>query len=79
MSKIPAKILNDDCTIVYDSICRSNNRHCTEVTLNDIQPAPKQHSFLHITTVLSDEIYSESKSISDKPDPNSGESNQNQT
>lgn len=74
MSRIPDEILNDDCTIVLDSICPLSNENCSEVTLNDIQPAPKQHSFLHITTVLSGDIVSESELIS-----NAGESNQNQT
>lgn len=77
MSKIPADILNDDCEIVYDS--QSSDGDFLEVTLDDINPAPKPRSFLHITTVLPNDRVSGSESLFDEIGSNLDENNQNQT
>lgn len=79
MSRIPAEILNEDCAILYDTWNQSSNENCLEVTLDDMRPAPKQHSFLHLTTVLPNDIISESEPISGEQSSKSFESNQNQT
>lgn len=77
MSKIPADILNDNCEIVYDS--QSSDGDFLEVTLDDINPAPKPRSFLHITTVLPNDRVSGSESLFDEIGLNLDENNQNQT
>lgn len=78
--KISTEILNENCTIVFDFQCQSSNENCFEVTLDDVNStSPKEHSFLHVTTVASSDIISEPETISKEIDLDSVESNKNQS
>lgn len=50
-----------------DSHWQSNSEECSKVTLDDMQPASRNTSFLDITTALSAITVPESESVTDNP------------